>query len=63
MTYKQAIQEARETAMQSGRGQIIFYRKPHWWNCKNYDYAGFYVFNDLDDVMVAGRVYPDGKLH
>jgi hypothetical protein len=62
MTYKQAIQAARETAMQSGRGQIIYYRKPHWWNRKRYDYADF-IFNDFNDVMVAGMVYPDGKLH
>jgi hypothetical protein len=66
MTHKQAMQEAHETAMQSGRAQIIYYRKPHWWNRKDYGHVGFNIVVNNDDYAcysLVAMVYPDGKIH
>ena len=66
MTYKQAVQEAREIAMQGGRTQVVYSRKLHWYRRKDYGYAYFNVFavnGDYTGCECVAVIKSDGKLH
>jgi hypothetical protein len=60
MTYKDAVQAAREHAMLYGMWYIVCSHKKHWYSRKQYDYC---FLNKLTTRNVAAVIAPDGRIH
>jgi hypothetical protein len=60
MTYKNAIQVAREKAMLYQRYYAVYACKGHWWNFERFNYCP--VENLLDRKLIT-FIQPDGRTH
>jgi hypothetical protein len=60
MTYKDAIQAAREKAMLYRVCYIVYACEGHWWNRQRYNYC---LLDKLYDRKMVALIQPDGRIH